>query len=215
MLRVGLTGGIASGKSEVSRRLAERGAVIVDADVLAREAVQPGSEGLAEVVEAFGDGVLTPDGALDRAALGAIVFADSGRREMLNAIIHPRVRARAAQIGAEAAAADPDAVVVQDIPLLVETGQAGRFDLVVVVDAPDDVRVARLRARNAMPESEARSRMAAQATRQERLAAADHVIANTGSLAELHAAVDRLWDEVLAPAAAGRAAAQGSIDEPG
>ncbi|MGT2460553.1 dephospho-CoA kinase [Sinomonas atrocyanea] len=202
MLRVGLTGGIAAGKSEVSRRLAERGAVIVDADVLAREAVAPGSDGLAEVVEAFGEDVLAPDGTLDRAALGAIVFADPSRRDMLNAIIHPRVRARAAQLARDAVAADPHAVVVQDIPLLVETGQAGAFDVVVVVDAPDDVRLARLLARNGMDEAEARSRMAAQATREQRLAAADHVVANTGSLSALHAAVDRLWDDVLAPAAA-------------
>lgn len=202
MLRVGLTGGIASGKSEVSRRLAERGAVIVDADVLAREAVAPGSEGLAEVVGAFGPEVLTHDGELDRAALGAVVFADPARRETLNGIIHPRVRARAAQIVADAAAADPHAVVVQDIPLLVETGQAGSFDVVVVVDAPDDVQVARLRARNGMSEDEARARMAAQATREERLAAAHHVIANTGSLAGLRVQVDRLWDDVLVPAAA-------------
>jgi dephospho-CoA kinase len=205
VLNVGLTGGIASGKSEVSRRLSERGAIVVDADVLAREAVAPGSSGLAEVVEAFGNGILTPEGALDRAALGAVVFADPGRREMLNAIIHPRVRASAARIAQEAAAADPRAVVVQDIPLLVETGQAGAFDLVVVVDAPDEVRVARLLARNGMGEAEARSRMAAQATREQRLAAADHVIVNTGSLVDLREAVDRLWDEVLLPAARQRA----------
>lgn len=202
MLRVGLTGGIAAGKSEVSRRLAERGAVIVDADVLAREAVEPGSDGLAEVVEAFGEEILAPDGTLDRAALGTVVFADPSRREMLNAIIHPRVRARAAQIARDAVAADPHAVVVQDIPLLVETGQAGAFDVVVVVDAPDDARIARLLARSGMGEAEARSRMAAQATREQRLAAADHVIENTGSLPALRESVDRLWDEVLAPAAA-------------
>ncbi|GHG40857.1 dephospho-CoA kinase [Sinomonas cellulolyticus] len=202
VLRVGLTGGIASGKSEVSRRLAERGAVIVDADVLAREAVAPGSPGLAEVVEAFGPGVLTHDGGLDRAALGAIVFADRTQRERLNGIIHPRVRARAAQLVADAVAADPHAVVVQDIPLLVETGQAAAFDTVVVVDAPDDVRIARLRARNGMSDEEARSRIAAQATREERLAAAHHVVDNDGSLEALRAQVDRLWDDVLAPAAA-------------
>lgn len=206
MLKVGLTGGIASGKSEVARRLVERGAVLVDADVLAREAVAPGSEGLAEVIAAFGPGVVADDGGLDRAALGAVVFADPARREELNAIIHPRVRARAAEIVQRAAAEDPRAVVVQDIPLLVETGQAGNFDLVVVVDAPDDVRVARLAARNGMSEAEARSRMAAQASRAERLAAADHVIGNTGSVEELRAAVDRLWDDVLVPAASKDAA---------
>ncbi|GAB3285971.1 hypothetical protein GCM10027449_32050 [Sinomonas notoginsengisoli] len=175
--------------------------MIVDADLLAREAVQPGSDGLAEVVEEFGHGVLTPDGALDRAALGAIVFADPARRGALNSIIHPRVRARAAQIVSDAVAADPHAVIVQDIPLLVETGQAGNFDVVVVVDAPDDVRVARLLARNGMAPAEARSRMAAQATREQRLAAAHHVIANTGTLDDLREAVDRLWEDVLVPAA--------------
>ena len=209
MLRVGLTGGIASGKSEVARRLAERGAVLVDADVLAREAVAPGSEGLAEVVAAFGPGIVADDGGLDRAALGAIVFADPVRREVLNAIVHPRVRARAAEIAERAGSQDPRAVVVQDIPLLVETGQAGNFDVVVVVDAPDDVRVARLAARNGMPEAEARARMAAQTTREERLAAADHVLENTGTVEELRAAVDRLWDGVLVAAAA-RSAQAGS-----
>lgn len=199
MLRVGLTGGIASGKSEVSRRLAELGAVLIDADLLAREAVEPGSEGLAEVVRAFGPGILQDDGALDRAALGALVFADPERRGQLNAIVHPRVRARAAEL---MAAASDEAVVVQDIPLLVETGQAGSFDVVVVVDAPDEVRIRRLAERNGMTPEDASARMAAQATREERLAAADHVIENSGSLDELRAAVDRLWHEVLVPAAA-------------
>jgi dephospho-CoA kinase len=199
---VGLTGGIASGKSEVSRRLAELGAVLIDADLLAREAVEPGSEGLAEVVRAFGPSVLQDDGALDRAALGAMVFADPERRDQLNAIVHPRVRARAAEL---MAAASDEAVVVQDIPLLVETGQAGSFDVVVVVDAPDDVRIRRLAERNGMTREEATARMAAQATREGRLAAADHVIENSGSLDELRAAVDRLWHDVLVPAAASTA----------
>lgn len=198
MLRVGLTGGIASGKSEVSRRLVELGAVLVDADVIAREVVEPGTEGLEEVAEAFGREVLADDGALDRAALGAIVFADPRRRELLNSIIHPRVRARAAEI---AAGAPAGSVVVQDIPLLVETGQAGNFDVVVVVDAPDEVRIRRLEERNGLSEEHARARMAAQASREERLAAADHVVENAGTLEELRAAVDRLWAEVLAPAA--------------
>ncbi|WP_336856372.1 dephospho-CoA kinase [Sinomonas albida] len=198
MLRVGLTGGIASGKSEVSRRLVELGAVLVDADVIAREVVEPGTEGLEEVAEAFGREVLADDGALDRAALGAIVFADPRRRELLNSIIHPRVRARAAEI---AAGAPAGSVVVQDIPLLVETGQAGNFDVVVVVDAPDEVRIRRLEERNGLSEEHARARMAAQASREERLAAADHVVENAGTLEELRAAVDRLWADVLAPAA--------------
>jgi dephospho-CoA kinase len=198
VLRVGLTGGIASGKSEVARRLVELGAVLVDADVLAREVVEPGTEGLEEVAEAFGREVLADDGALDRAALGAIVFADPRRRELLNSIIHPRVRARAAEI---AAGAPAGSVVVQDIPLLVETGQAGNFDVVVVVDAPDEVRIRRLEERNGLNEEHARARMAAQASREERLAAADHVVENAGTLEELRAAVDRLWADVLAPAA--------------
>lgn len=195
---MGLTGGIASGKSEVSRRLVELGAILVDADVLAREVVEPGTEGLEEVAEAFGREVLADDGALDRAALGAIVFADPRRRELLNSIIHPRVRARAAEI---AAGAPAGSVVVQDIPLLVETGQAGNFDVVVVVDAPDEVRIRRLEERNGLSEEHARARMAAQASREERLAAADHVVENAGTLEELRAAVDRLWADVLAPAA--------------
>jgi dephospho-CoA kinase len=199
---VGLTGGIASGKSEVSRRLAELGAILIDADLLAREAVEPGSEGLAEVVRAFGSGVLQDDGALDRAALGALVFADPERRGQLNAIVHPRVRARAAEL---MAAASDQAVVVQDIPLLVETGQAASFDVVVVVDAPDEVRIRRLAERNGMTPDEAAARMAAQATREERLAAADYVIENSGSLDELRAAVDRLWHDVLVPSAASAA----------
>lgn len=195
---MGLTGGIASGKSEVSRRLVELGAVLVDADVIAREVVEPGTEGLEEVAEAFGREVLADDGELDRAALGAIVFADPRRRELLNSIIHPRVRARAAEI---AAGAPAGSVVVQDIPLLVETGQAGNFDVVVVVDAPDEVRIRRLEERNGLSEEHARARMAAQASREERLAAADHVVENAGTLEELRAAVDRLWADVLAPAA--------------
>jgi dephospho-CoA kinase len=207
VLRVGLTGGIASGKSEVARRLAELGAVLIDADLLAREAVEPGSEGLAEVVRAFGKDVLLDDGALNRAALGAVVFGDPERRNQLNSIVHPRVRARAAEL---LAAAAEDAVVVQDIPLLVETGQAGNFDVVVVVDAPDEVRMRRLQERNGLTPQEAEARMAAQATREERLAAADHVIENDGSLDALRVAVDRLWHEVLAPAAAAARGAQGT-----
>ncbi|WP_422936600.1 dephospho-CoA kinase [Sinomonas sp. P47F7] len=201
---MGLTGGIASGKSEVSRRLAELGAVIVDADVLAREVVEPGTDGLAEVAEAFGPEVLADDGGLDRAALGAVVFADPRRRELLNSIIHPRVRAKAAEI---AAAAPDGAIVVQDIPLLVETGQAASFDVVIVVDAPDEVRIRRLGERNGLSEEQARARMAAQATREERLAVADQVVENAGTLEELRAAVDRLWRDVLAPAAARSGAA--------
>src|SRR5690606_32145882 len=140
-VRVGLTGGVASGKSTVSARLAELGAVVVDADLLAREVVAPGTDGLAEVVAEFGSEVLDADGALDRPALGALVFADESRRRALEAIIHPRVRAAGAALEA---AAGPDAVVVHDIPLLVETGQAAAFDVVVVVDAPVEEQVRRM-----------------------------------------------------------------------
>ena len=190
MLRIGLTGGIGSGKSTVGQLLAERGAVVIDSDVLSREVVAVGTSGLAEIVEVFGAGVLTPLGELDRAAMGRLVFGDAAARATLEAIVHPRVRARGEQI--ESAAA-PGAVVVHDIPLLVETGQADRFDTVIVVDAPDDVQVERLTASRAMTREEARSRIAAQASREQRLAAADHVVVNDGSRDQLEAAVDEVW----------------------
>jgi dephospho-CoA kinase len=195
VLRVGLTGGIGSGKSEVSRRLASRGAVVIDADLLAREVVAPGTDGLAEVVAEFGEGILSADGSLDRKALGARVFADDTARRRLERVVHPRVRARAAELEAQA---PPDAVIVHDIPLLVETGQAGGFDAVVVVDAPDAVRVERLAAVRGMSANEARQRIAAQAPREQRLAAADHVVINDGDLAALDAAVESLWRDLTA-----------------
>jgi len=192
VLRVGLTGGIGSGKSEVSRRLATYGAVVIDADALAREAVAPGTDGLAEVVDLFGPEVLAADGSLDRAALGTLVFGDSTARRRLEQVIHPKVRARAAELEAQAPA---DAVVVHDIPLLVETGQADDFDRVVVIDAPDAVRVERLAARG-MDADEAHRRIAAQSGRAERLAAADYVVTNDSTLADLDAAVERLWRDL-------------------
>ena len=194
MLRIGLTGGIASGKSAAADELAARGAVLVDADVLAREVVEPGTPGLAAVVERFGAGVLDGD-RLDRAALGRLVVADAGARRDLERIIHPRVRARAAEI--EAAAA-PDAVVVHVIPLLVETGQAGDFDLCVVVDLEPATQLRRLRERNGLTEEEARARVDAQAGRTERLAAADRVLDNEGGPDHLRRQVAALWSE-LAP----------------
>jgi len=190
MVRVGLTGGIGSGKSEVSRRLAARGAVVIDADLLAREVVARGTEGLAEVVEAFGNDVLTCDGDLDRPALGRLVFADPQARRRLEAIIHPRVRARAAEIEA---AAPPGAVVVHDIPLLVETGQADRFDLVLVVDVPPELQLERLQELRKMAPEEARARIASQASRADRLAAADLVVDNSGSLADLDERLAEIW----------------------
>ncbi|MGJ9401901.1 dephospho-CoA kinase [Arthrobacter sp. KK5.5] len=202
MLNVGLTGGIAAGKSAVASRLVELGAVLIDADAIAREVVAPGTEGLAAVVEAFGDGVLGTDGALDRPALGALVFADEPARLKLNGIVHPLVRAEAAR---RRAAAAPGAVVVQDIPLLVETGQAGNFDLVVTVQAPEPERIRRMVQDRGMARSEAESRVSAQATDAERAAASDVVLENSGTLGDLLASVDRLWNERILPAAAVRA----------
>ena len=190
MLRVGLTGGIGSGKSAVSSRLAAHGAVIIDSDVLAREVVAKGTDGLAEVVAAFGDGVLTADGDLDRPALGKIVFGDEAARRKLEAIIHPRVRARAAEIEAQS---PPDAIVVHDIPLLVETGQAGKFDVILVVDVPVDAQLARLVEQRGMAEEEAKQRIASQASREDRLAVADIVVPNSGTLADLDREIEQVW----------------------
>ncbi|OFI38086.1 dephospho-CoA kinase [Arthrobacter sp. SW1] len=196
MLKIGLTGGIASGKSLVAARLNELGAILIDADVIAREVVERGTEGLQRVAEAFGHEVLDPAGRLDRARLGGIVFADPARREVLNGIVHPLVRARAAEL---MRAASPGSVVVQDIPLLVETGQGSSFHLVLVVDAPEELRVQRMTSLRGMSEAEARSRIAAQASREERLAAADVVLDNAGSRGEIVAQVDALWEERLLP----------------
>ncbi|ARF80832.1 dephospho-CoA kinase [Kitasatospora aureofaciens] len=199
MLKIGLTGGIGAGKSEVSRLFAAHGAVIVDSDLIAREVVAPGTDGLAAVLAEFGPQVLREDGTLDRPALGAIVFADPEKLRALNAIVHPLVRARSAEL--EAAAA-PDAVVVHDVPLLTENGLAPLFDLVVVVDADDEVRVERLVRLRGMAEEEARARMAAQASRADRLAIADLVIDNGGPLEALTARVDEVWAELVKRAAA-------------
>ena len=191
--RVGLTGGVGSGKSTVSAMFGELGAVVVDADLLAREVVAPGTDGLAAIVEAFGEEVLTADGALDRAAMGALVFADEEKRRTLEAIIHPRVRARAAEIEASA---PPDVVVLHDIPLLAETGQAGSFDAVVVVDVPVETQVERMVADRAMSREEAESRIAAQASREDRLAIATYVIENNGTLEQLRARVAEVFAEL-------------------
>ncbi|MFB7910637.1 dephospho-CoA kinase [Kitasatospora sp. NPDC056076] len=198
MLKIGLTGGIGAGKSEVSRLFAAHGAVIVDSDLIAREVVAPGTDGLAAVVAEFGPQVLREDGALDRPALGAVVFADPEKLRALNAIVHPLVRARSAEL--EAAAA-PDAVVVHDVPLLAENGLAPLFDLVVVIDADDEVRLDRLVRLRGMAETEARARMAAQASRADRLAVADLVIDNGGPLDALSARVDEVWAQLVERAA--------------
>ncbi|SKC70670.1 dephospho-CoA kinase [Krasilnikoviella flava] len=197
MLRIGLTGGIAAGKSVVARRLAELGAVVVDHDVLAREVVAPGTVGLEEVVAAFGDGVLAADGSLDRPALGRVVFGDVDARARLEGILHPEIRRIAAEREALAGAADDRAVVVHDIPLLVETGQADHFHLLVVVHAPAEQRVARLVAGRGLDEGEARARVGAQATDEERSAVADVVLDGTGTEDGLCEQVDTLWQRLL------------------
>ena len=190
MTRVGLTGGIGSGKSTVAGLLAERGAVVVDADQLAREAVLPGSEGLARVLAEFGDQVLAPDGSLDRARLGEIVFADPDRRAALEAIVHPYVARRSAEL---MAAAPAGAVLVYDVPLLVEKQLQAAYDVVVVVDASEDVQVQRLVQDRGMDADEARRRIASQAGRADRRAVADVVLSNDGEPADLARQVDELW----------------------
>ncbi len=193
MLRVGLTGGIGAGKSEVSRRLAAQGAVVIDADAVAREVVAPGTPGLAEVTAAFGPGVLGPDGSLDRTLLGEIVFADAAARGKLNAIIHPLVAQRMAELER---AAGQGAIVVHDVPLITENGLASSYDIVVVVDVPPRIQLERLTRHRALTREQAKARIAAQASRDQRLAVAGIVIDNSGSLAELDRQVGELWAEL-------------------
>ena len=191
---VGLTGGIGSGKSAVAARLAELGAVIVDSDRLAREVVAPGTAGFDEVVAEFGPEVVAEDGTLDRPALGRLVFGDEARRRRLEGIIHPRVRARAIEMATSA----PDgAVVVNDVPLLVEAGLAGTYEAVIVVFADEQTRMERLMRTRGMSEQEARARIAAQASDEQRHAVADFEIVNEGSLEELRSKVDELWPRLL------------------
>jgi dephospho-CoA kinase len=193
VLLVGLTGGIGSGKSTVARMLAERGAVVLDSDALAREAVEPGTPGFDAVVDRFGHGVVTPGGSIDRPALAALVFSDERARADLEAIVHPEVRRRIAET--VAAHADGDDVVVVDSPLLFETGAHEAFPVVVVVVASDEARVARLVARG-MTEHDVRARMAAQTPLAEKAERADMVLDNDGSLVELEAEVERLWSDL-------------------
>jgi dephospho-CoA kinase len=188
-----MTGGVASGKSTVAALLRSLGAVVVDADALAREVVGPGTPGLEAVVAEFGPQMLGPDGGLDRARLGALVFADPERRSALERIVHPLVRARAAEIEA---AAPHDAIVVHDIPLLVETGQGSAFDEVLVVDVPVEVQVARAVRDRGWSEEEARSRIAAQASREERLAVATYVVDNSGTVEDLRQRVAEVFAEL-------------------
>ena len=207
MLLVGLTGGIGSGKTEVSRRLAALGAVVVDADAIAREVVEPGTPGLDAVVAAFGPEVLTADGRLDRDRVAAVVFTDPDARARLNAIVHPLVRDRTAQLVAEAAAADPNAVVVNDVPLLVESGLAAAghsatriWDAIVVVAADPATQRRRLVEQRGMAPADADARIAAQAPLADKLAVADYVVHNDGDLATLDAQVRQVWAHLAARA---------------
>jgi dephospho-CoA kinase len=193
MLRVGLTGGIGAGKSEVSKRLAAYGAVIIDADLIAREVVAPGTDGLAEIVEAFGPSVLGPDGALDRERLGNAVFADKQKLATLNSIVHPRVGARMRELEE---ATGPGSVVVHDVPLIAENGLADAYDLVVVVDVPPRAQLDRLVRLRGMSRDQAEARIGAQASREQRLAIAGIVVDNSSSLAELDRQVGELWSEL-------------------
>lgn len=196
---IALTGGIASGKSTVAARLAEHGAVVVDADRLAREVVEPGEPALAAIVDRFGASVIQDDGNLDRAALGSIVFADERARRDLNAITHPAVWRRALQLFADAEHRDPNAVVVYDVPLLVEAAddRPMRFDLIVVVHAPKDVRVRRLVEIRGIAPQDAVARVNAQASDDERLSVADVVIDATGSMQHTIDQADALWERLV------------------
>jgi dephospho-CoA kinase len=195
-VQIGLTGGIGSGKSTVAGRFAELGALVIDADAVAREVVEPGTDGLAAVVAEFGEQVLDGSGRLDRPALARVAFGDEAARGRLNAILHPRIRARAAEL---IAAAPPGTVVVQDVPLLVETGQADRYDLVVVVEAPEQLRLRRLARDRGMPAEQARARMATQASDEQRRAVADVLLVNDGTIDDLRAKVDDLWRSRVSP----------------
>lgn len=196
MHKIGLTGGIGAGKSTVARLLAEHGAIVVDADALAREVVAPGTDGLDAVVEAFGPGVLRADGALDREALGRIVFNDPEQRRVLEGITHPRIGARTKELFDTAG---PDDVVVHDVPLLVELGMAGLYEAVVVVEAPDDVRLERLEGRG-LPREQALERIRSQASREQRRAVATVVIDNGGDESALRARVDEVWSQLTSTA---------------
>lgn len=196
MLRIGLTGGIGAGKSTVSATFSENGGIIVDGDVIAREVVEPGTPGLAQLVEAFGEGILQPDGALNRPALAAIAFSDDEKRKTLNGIVHPLVGQRRSEL---IAAAPADAVIVEDIPLLVESQMAPMFPLVIIVHAEEDVRVARLIEYRGFSEEDARARIKAQATEEQRRAVADVWLDNSGTAADLADKARELWHQRILP----------------
>lgn len=211
MLRIGLTGGIGAGKSTVSSTFDELGGIVVDGDVIAREVVEPGTEGLAALVEAFGDGILRPDGALDRPALAAVAFSDDEKRKTLNGIVHPLVGRRREEL---IAAAPADAVIVEDIPLLVESQMAPMFPLVIIVHADEDLRVARLIEHRGFTEADARARIAAQATEEQRRAVADVWLDNSGTADDLVARARDLWHNRIVPFAANVDAGRCAAAEP-
>ena len=194
-MRVGLTGGIASGKSTVAGILAELGATVIDADKLAREVVEKGTPGLAQVVEAFGPEILLPDGGMDRAKVGRIVFNDEAKRKLLEGIVHPLVLERYAALEASA---PQDGVVIHDIPLLAESGRADTFDAVIVVETPAEVQVERMLRDRGWTREDAESRIASQATPEQRRAIATHLIVNTGTREELRARVEAVYAELVA-----------------
>jgi dephospho-CoA kinase len=194
VLNVGLTGGIGAGKSEVTRRFAALGAMIIDADAIAREVVAPGTPGLDAVLAEFGEQLRADDGSLDRDKLAAIVFADEAARARLNAIIHPLIGARVAELMAEID--EPDRIVVNDVPLIVEAGIADRYDVVVVVDSPVDLQLERLTTIRGMTAQAAKARISAQASREQRLTIADHVITNDGDLENLESQIREVWEKL-------------------
>ncbi|MDZ4232844.1 MAG: dephospho-CoA kinase, partial [Dietzia sp.] len=196
MLRIGLTGGIGAGKSTVSATFSEFGGIVVDGDVIAREVVEPGTEGLASLVEAFGDGILLPDGALNRPALATIAFSDDEKRATLNSIVHPLVGQRRTEL---IAGADDEAVIIEDIPLLVESQMAPMFPLVVIVHADEELRVRRLIEYRGFSEEDARARIAAQADEEQRRAVADVWLDNSGTAEELVESARSLWHERIRP----------------
>jgi len=197
---VALTGGVASGKSRVAETLGGLGAVVIDSDRLAREVVEPGTPGLAEVVRAFGEEVLDEEGRLDRPALGRLVFADAAARRRLEGILHPLIRELGARREAEA---PPEAIVVHDIPLLVETGQEGLFDAVLVVDAPEEAQVERMTRLRGWTREDAEARLRAQASRERRRAAATHVVENTGTLEDLRERVTEVFEQLVSTGSTG------------
>jgi len=202
---VGLTGGIASGKSVVAARLGEHGAVVIDADAIAREVVEPGTPALDRIAEEFGPAVMTPDGRLDRTALGAIVFADPAKLAVLNGITHPAVRELSHRRFEEAGEADPESVVVYDVPLLTEARGKDEFDTVVVVSAPEEVRIERMVSLRGMSREEAENRLRAQVPEDQRLALADHVIESGGTLDETLSQADDVWEQLHQRAVGGAA----------